>query len=143
MSFVDAFYLPRTGVVEFDQDHIRLLELADAIHLGVRNGDAPAAIAAFEEAEALLCEHFRREEGFLRQWRYPKLEQHADGHRDALRSVSLFGDRLRRFDDPAALLKEVEGIIARALAMLVEEDLDYKLFLQDRGYPLRLEDEGF
>jgi hemerythrin-like metal-binding protein len=78
------------GLPQLDDDHRRLIDLANAIIAAHDDGDCPEYQRRGADFVAALREHFPREEKFLAEIEYPHLETHAGYHRRMIERAEAF-----------------------------------------------------
>jgi len=69
------------GIHEIDQQHRTFIECISSIKQAVAQYDRPTADAALARLADLAQAHFTLEESLMRILDYPRLEEHADDHK--------------------------------------------------------------
>ena len=83
----------RVGIHEIDEQHKTFTECISSIEQAVAQFDRPSADAALVRLADLVQVHFTVEESLMRIHDYPRLEEHADDHKQ-------FSDHLRTLQEP-------------------------------------------
>lgn len=78
-----SFQIPRLGIAELDEQHDKLIDCIDRLELWESKGQGFAALLdALNALSDYASEHFSCEEAFLRERRYPKLDEHVTEHQE-------------------------------------------------------------
>ena len=92
----------KLGIDEVDNEHVKLVEMLNAVHALVREGKKDEARVYFSETlSAYVVEHFANEEAFMERIGYPELEDHKKIHENFKRSFSELLPKIESFDDRA------------------------------------------
>ena len=121
------------GVAEFDGDHRRLLQLANAaVNKVVRGNEPEAASEVLDDLIAYAEGHFAREEEAMQRSEYPRLSEHRDEHHRLLNEVRLLKSRFIADDmNPAQVAKlMVDWVVLHIQHM----DRQYREHLNAHGY---------
>ncbi len=81
------------GIREIDEQHKMITECISSIEQAVAQYDRPSADAAVVRLADLAQAHFALEESLMRIHDYPRLEEHADAHKQ-------FSAHLRTLQEP-------------------------------------------
>jgi hemerythrin len=126
----DAFSI---NVAQMDRDHMRLVEIANAIveHLH-RNADRNSLARLFDALVEYTQYHFAAEERLMLLYGYPATEGHCRSHRDLKRQVIEYVKQVLGGDAPnkAGFLQFFESWLVRHI---LNEDRKYGAFLNAKG----------
>ena len=86
------------GIHEIDEQHKTLTECITSIEQAVARYDRPSADAALARLADLAQTHFTVEESLMRIHDYPRLEEHADDHRQFSVHLSMLQERFLTTD---------------------------------------------
>ena len=90
----------KLGIDEVDNEHIKLVEMLNAVHALIREGKKDEARVYFSETlSAYVVEHFANEEAFMERMGYPELEDHKKIHENFKKSFSELLPKIESFDD--------------------------------------------
>ena len=94
------------GVAEFDADHRRLLQMANAVVEQVVRKGGDTVSDVLDQLALYAEQHFQREENLMQRSAYTGLEEHRQEHRRLLMEVRLLKSRFIADDmDPAEVAK--------------------------------------
>ncbi len=114
----------RIGVDELDDQHKRLLDIANDFQDALRSGrDRQAVHEAARALRAYAGEHFTAEERYMASIAFPGLEEHRQRHEELLRKAAGFVDTLQAGGDVAARDMDVfikTWILNHVLALDIE-----------------------
>lgn len=120
------------GVSAFDEEHKRLLALADRMVEALQNGTAQQEVGGVLDALIeYAVQHFEHEERVMAQTDYPGLQAHKNAHYELLRKVLRF-----RFAEQHHTLQPVdvaEFLLEWVLTHIREEDKQYGPHLNAHG----------
>jgi hemerythrin len=120
------------GIEALDADHIMIFSLINHIHEAKQSGTDESAVGTI--LKVLLNQakaHFAREEGLLRKYGYPALEQHREMHRMMAAQLEELHDAYLASHSPE-ISNEIVGLLSLWLEdHILEADQAYKGFLQD------------
>jgi hemerythrin len=95
----------RIGIQELDEQHRTLVECISNIEKAVAQYDRQSADAAVVRLAAFVQDHFTLEEGLMQSHGYPRLEEHANDHKqfsvhlralqEPLLTTDVFRDRIK------------------------------------------------
>lgn len=92
----------KLGIDEVDSEHIKLVEMLNAVHALICEGRKDDARQYFSETlSAYVVEHFANEEAFMERMGYPGLEDHKKIHENFKKSFSELLPKIESFDDRA------------------------------------------
>jgi len=92
----------KLGIDEVDSEHIKLVEMLNAVHALIREGKKDDARQYFSETlSAYVVEHFANEEAFMERIGYPGLEDHKKIHENFKKSFRELLPKIESFDDRA------------------------------------------
>ena len=92
----------KLGIDTVDNEHIKLVEMLNAVHALIREGKKDEARTYFNETlAAYVVEHFANEEAFMERIGYPELETHKQVHENFKKSFSELKPKIESFDDRA------------------------------------------
>lgn len=121
------------GVAEFDNDHRRLLSLANSVVSGAVRGLSTQEVSeVFDELAIYADRHFSREEDLMRRAEYPGLTEHREEHRRLLSEVRLLKSRFIADDLPADELAVL--LVDWVVVHIQRTDQQYRGHLNDRGF---------
>ena len=76
------------GIPQIDEEHMRLIHLINAFNEARFKGESKQILAkTFDNLIAYSLEHFRNEENLLKDYKYPKIEDHISAHRKLMETV--------------------------------------------------------
>jgi len=121
-----------TGIRMIDDDHKMLFSIVNNLVAEV-NADTASNPRQIESLLEALTEyvdsHFSREELFLEQYGYPKLDEHRDGH-DALRhQIDAISNDYQRAPDSIDLEKVCVFLTEWLSEHILKSDMDYVPYL--------------
>lgn len=130
LTWTDALTV---GVKEIDEQHRRLVELANALHAAVLAGATSAALSQqLGELIRQAALHFATEERLFAETRYPEAEAHMREHEELVAQVNALKQRV----DGGWL--ELDAEIAQYLCNWLTEHI----VGADRQYGTHLNDAG-
>jgi hemerythrin len=92
----------KLGIDEVDCEHMKLVDMLNAVHALIREGKKDEARQYFSETlSAYVVEHFANEEAFMERMGYPNLEDHKKIHENFKKSFSELLPKIESFDDRA------------------------------------------
>lgn len=102
-----ALFVGHTGI---DEQHKRLVEIANALNSAMHSGEGTQAMGhVLNELVDYTVKHFAYEEGEMKQHHYPKSEAHLAEHKKLVAEVSAFK---KKFDSgQAAISVELMGFL--------------------------------
>lgn len=84
-----SLQIPQLGIAEIDEQHAKLIACIDRLELWESRGQGFAALLdALNALSDYASEHFSYEEDFLRQHKYPKLDEQITEHREFCAELS-------------------------------------------------------
>jgi hemerythrin-like metal-binding protein len=101
----DSVYVP-----ELDEEHQAMYRLAQDLRHAVVEGEPPVNLAL--KAQCLadeVADHFRHEEGLMREARYPQVEWHKRQHATARAQLATLAASIHT-GEPAAIFDSLEAI---------------------------------
>ena len=133
------------GFPHLDDDHRRLIDLANAVIRALDEMDYTECRRRGEAFVEVLREHFPREEKFLAEIEYPQLEAHANYHRQMLERAEEF---LRLCDRAGEGVQtdfdeQLEQLISALLSDVRGGDLDFRTHLVEKGLNKALIEERY
>lgn len=85
----------QVGVQEIDDQHYRLIELANELTEAVRTGKgSDVLIHVYSGLQQYIMTHFSMEENLMVQHHYPAAQEHRQQHRDLAQTVNAFKQRV-------------------------------------------------
>ncbi len=131
IAWTDVFL---TNVRELDDEHRRLVDLVNLLHLAVRENRGREAVA---EVVAGLIEytqnHFAHEERLMTAHGYPDLPRHRGEHQRLTRQVLGFQPRLEGESAGRATMELLVFLHGWLIHHILAEDKRYGPFLNERG----------
>ena len=132
MEKLDWQQVYATGIRVIDNDHKMLFSIVNNLVSEV-NGETVSESRQIDSLLEALVEyvdsHFVREELFLEQFGYPKLDEHRDGH-DALRhQVDAIANDYQTAPDSIDLEKVCDFLTKWLSEHILESDMDYVPYL--------------
>lgn len=121
------------GFPQLDKDHRRLLDLANEIIGALDDKDHEECQLRVEQFVEALRQHFPREERFLAEIEYPRLELHAGYHRQMLERAEEFRRVCERLGEEKGLTDQLEQLITALLADVRGGDLHFRTHLLEKG----------
>lgn len=92
----------KLGIDEVDREHMKLVEMLNAVHALIRERKKDDARRYFSETlSAYVVEHFANEEAFMERIGYPDLEDHRKIHENFKKSFSELQPKIESFDERA------------------------------------------
>lgn len=95
MAFIDWSENLSVGVGSFDEDHKKLVSIANRLHESITVGAQKAVMeSVLNELLKYTVFHFGREEGMMLQYSYPDYEKHAAEHEMLVKKVQDYYDQV-------------------------------------------------
>jgi len=92
----------KLGIEAIDQEHLKLVNMLNAVHRLVSDGKKTEAIEYFSLTLAnYVGSHFAHEEAFMASFGYPQLEEHAQIHKNFKKSFMQSLPKLASYDETA------------------------------------------
>ena len=122
------------GVDAFDRDHRILVDLINQLHDAYAAGHGDEALKpALDLLLAYTDKHFHREEALMVEYGYPERGHHHEEHEELKGQVQAFADALEA-GRTEGLMLEMLGFLNNWLRLhILEEDMQYKAFFQEKG----------
>lgn len=120
------------GVRSIDDQHRRLIELANRLIAAARLTDPAQLAQAFRELRQYTVNHFSDEEEHMQRAKYPKLHEHRQQHNDLKARVKHFQDACYRKSDLTEA-EVVEFMKAWLIDHIIYSDLEFKKHLENAG----------
>jgi len=121
-----------TGIRVIDNDHKMLFSIVNNLVAEV-NGETVSDSRHIESLLEALIEyvdsHFTREELFLEQFGYPKLDEHRDGHDALRRQIDAISDDYQTAPDSIDLEKVCDFLMKWLSEHILKSDMDYVPYL--------------
>jgi len=134
MAFLTWTPAYSVGVDAFDREHVRLMEMINALHDGMHTGKAKAALdKVMEELISYTVHHFEHEERELLKHGYPQLRAHKEQHKELRAHVMEFRNRLTLGFNGAVAIEMSRFLRAWLLRHIQDEDREYGRFLNAKG----------
>ncbi|MBC8268676.1 MAG: hemerythrin domain-containing protein [Rhodospirillaceae bacterium] len=132
---MNIVWLPsfETGIVDIDDDHRELVEVAQKIEKTLARGDVSMCLTLFHEFMEQAARHFEKEEIFLKSVDFPRLESHRAAH---LRLLEMGKEALKTVEADhghEAARKCLEEIIFFLLEDVIKADAEFKSYAQKKG----------
>ncbi|MBF0160116.1 MAG: bacteriohemerythrin, partial [Magnetococcales bacterium] len=120
------------GVATLDQDHQRLVDILNRLHALMKEGGGRDSVGTLlQEFIDFTRSHFAREEQYMRDCDFPKLNKQMEQHRTLVQALDSMKERFDRGDFALAI-----DLIAIGKAWLVSHimhnDMEYKPYMQAR-----------
>jgi hemerythrin-like metal-binding protein len=114
-----------------DHQHQRLLEqlnkVIEAMVFGTSSKEVSEAVSFFDQ---YFREHFVYEENYMREHRYPALEEHKVQHGDFIKKYFAFKDKLDSGTNSDKLIMEIETYLGKWwIEHIGKEDQKYHYFI--------------
>ncbi len=122
-----------TNVRELDEEHRRLVELVNLLHLAVRQNSGREAVAEVAGLIEYTRNHFAHEEHLLAAHGYPDLARHRGEHERLTRQVLDFQPRLEGESSGRATMELLVFLHGWLLHHILAEDKRYGPFLNEHG----------
>ena len=116
------------GVVDFDNDHKNYFAALNAIEQALRDGTRDEALLLCRAFLELAIAHGRREEEFLRQANYPRMDKIMDSQVEAQATINGLLELIRSAPDDA--LRRVVEMRHMVVTYLLDGDINYKSFVE-------------
>jgi hemerythrin-like metal-binding protein len=122
------------GLPEIDKEHEEFAEDVNALRRAIRD-EVPKekVLTLFRRIADGARAHFRHEEEILARHGYPDLKAHQQAHADLLDTLDRVGDDLAAASETAAMADPTMEIYEALVNHLVQNDLDYRWYLLDKG----------
>ncbi len=121
------------GIRSIDDEHRALIVLIRDLARVLEQGEAVEARNLFAQLRAALEEHHADEEALMQRHRYPKLEEHAAGHRATIKALEAARSILVRKGLGAEAVQAAECFIEDYLSKAFIGDQEMKWFFLDHG----------
>lgn len=128
MKWTDAMTVE---VDELDEDHRIIFAHFSELGSAIERREAGPALSMFDDLLRITRVHFAREERMLADCEFPMLALHVNGHREAEKQLLTLQEHLEGRDWSGAR-SAYAASCDTFLFRLILDDLDYKLFLQDK-----------
>ena len=129
------------GFPQLDDDHRRLIELANDIIGALDKRDYEGCKKRALDFVDALRQHFPKEEKFLEEIEYPELDLHAGYHRQMLERAEDFLRLCEVIGEKESLTEQMEELISALLADVRGGDLDFRTHLLEKGLNKALVEE--
>lgn len=84
----------KIGLPEIDAQHQLLFAIFDDLNAAIKWGEGDNVLEEiFQRLEEYVKHHFHDEEAYMREIRYPKIEQHIEEHQQLLLRLKMLGKR--------------------------------------------------
>lgn len=122
-----------TGIIRFDNDHKKIIQLINKLYEEIRDKKEGGDMGQFvEELISYTRYHFTTEEEFMRLSNYPHLDDHARMHEAFTVKIQEIHNRLRH--DQSVLAREIYSLLREwFITHIMEEDMLYGPFFKDKG----------
>jgi hemerythrin len=128
-NFEDEFKLDIDNV---DQEHVKLVNMLNAVHNLVNAGNKQGAIEYFSLTLArYVNEHFTHEEAFMASFGYPQIEEHKKIHENFKKSFVQSLPKLASYDD-AAFRSALTDTFTWILTHIGRTDRKYALYYKEK-----------
>lgn len=88
MPLIESISAIRVGVRQFDEEHIRLVEIINQFHDAVKSGEGCSVLEnTLHDLSEFASVHFANEEKVLQACSYPGFEEHRRAHQELLRRL--------------------------------------------------------
>ncbi|HOP63404.1 MAG TPA: bacteriohemerythrin [Spirochaetota bacterium] len=133
MAFIDWKDTLSVGVELFDNDHKKLVALANSLHDSISVGAQQGALAPIlDELVKYTVFHFGHEEGMMIQYAYPDYEKHKKEHDALVEKVQDYYDQV--MEGKTAISLSLIGFLKDWLVNhIMGSDQAYKEFFKSRG----------
>jgi hemerythrin len=92
----------RLGIDVIDQEHVKLVDMLNAVHSLISEGKKDQARRYFSETlSGYVTEHFANEEQFMESMAFPGLEEHKKIHENFKKSFEELKPKIELYDDTA------------------------------------------
>ena len=125
----ESYYI---GVPRFDQEHVELMGMANAIIQSIHSGGSQSEVeAAFATLLARTCRHFDDEEAVMADTFYSHLAQHRSNHNELIRALVKFAAEARSGEVRAQ--RAGEFLLDWLLEHVLQADVYYAKHFMERG----------
>ena len=133
MAFIDWKDTLSVGVELFDNDHKKLVALANSLHDSISVGAQQGALVPIlDELVKYTVFHFGHEEGMMIQYAYPDYEKHKKEHDALVEKVQDYYDQV--MEGKTAISLSLIGFLKDWLVNhIMGSDQAYKEFFKSRG----------
>lgn len=100
----------KTGISFIDEQHQELLVMLN--RLGRFRCGKESFFEAFQDLQDYASTHFKTEEDYMKQIKYPKYEEHKSSHNKLMEDVRAFHDKLNETKDFDSLGQELYDFVA-------------------------------
>ena len=127
----------KLGIDPIDQEHVKLVNMLNAVQRLLGEGKKPEAIEYFSLTLArYVGSHFAHEEAFMASISYPQLEEHAKIHANFTKSFMESLPKLATYDDAA-----FRGALTDAFTWIINHigrtDRKYAKFYLEKTRPVQ------
>jgi hemerythrin len=119
---------PILGIQEIDEQHGQVIACLDQLHLSVgKERGFPSMLDALNTLNAFVENHFTYEEGLLRHYGYPKLDEHIEEHRKISAELARLNQHMF---DAGDVSKKLLGMVRTWInSHICVEDADFADFV--------------
>lgn len=119
------------GVVEFDDDHRRMIALLREISDAVHRGETTKAVQLSNQLATLAADHIAREEAFLQRIGFPGTDTVIGAQKENLGRIAALATRLMANPQDGA---DIAIAMSDAfVAYLLRGDINYKSYVEMTG----------
>ena len=123
----------KLGIDEVDSEHVKLVEMLNAVHALVRQGKKDEARTYFSKTLAYyVIEHFANEEAFMARIGYPDLEDHKKIHENFKKSFSELQPKIESYDD-RAFRTAITDTFTWIISHIGKTDKKYAQYYESQG----------
>ena len=123
----------KLGIDEVDSEHVKLVEMLNAVHALVRQGKKDEARMYFSETLAYyVIVHFANEEAFMARIGYPDLEDHKKIHENFKKSFSELQPKIESYDD-RAFRTAITDTFTWIISHIGKTDKKYAQYYESQG----------
>lgn len=133
MAFINWTDNLSVGVTLFDEDHKKLVSLANSLHDSITVGSQQSVLASIlNELVKYTVFHFGHEEGLMIQYAYPGYEKHKQEHDVLVAKVQDYYDQV--MDGKSLISLSLIGFLKEWLVNhIMGSDQAYKEFFSMKG----------
>lgn len=133
MAFINWTDSLSVGVALFDNDHKKLVALANSLHDSISVGSQQSVLApVLNELVKYTVFHFGREEGMMIQYAYPDYEKHKKEHDALVEKVQDYYEQVMAGKSSISL--SLIGFLKEWLVNhIMKSDMEYRAFFEKKG----------
>ncbi len=122
----------KLGIPKIDEEHARLVNMLNEMQDLVKLNEKDKACVIFRETmSAFVSSHFDHEEAFMREIGYPRVDEHAQLHRNFKRSMEAVMEKINSMDE-AAFRNAMTDTYTWIITHIGKTDRKYASYLKEQ-----------